>query len=441
MNDGSMTDTQNTQTVPPGRTLRRSQDDKVLAGVAGGLGQHLGINAWWFRWAFIFLAFAGGAGVLLYIAAWIFIPEPGEDETAVSRWLSTLDFSDVGTVVGVALIGAAALIVATNVFDISGAFIAAGVLFAIGLILYRGGIDVGAKGDPPPPAAPPPSDTHSDDDDMPTTKVDEDTPLTEEVGGVPATVAATAVSTETASESAPPTHTAPRPKKEKSILGRLTLAIALIVVSLMALLDVSGVSIGNVGAGEWFDPVHYAAVALGIVGVGLILGAWIGKSPMLIVVGLLILPMLFITAVWPRSFPWTAGEIAVRPSTVSQVDSPYELGAGEMIIDLTALTVEELAAVDSVEMTLGAGRLEVRVPADVGVAIEARVGMGTFEPLKFERGGIGIHEAVEIGPGPIVLHIDAEVGAGTIVVRNSDQVLSSDTIFEEEDLVTRGATP
>ncbi|MCZ7531801.1 MAG: PspC domain-containing protein [Acidimicrobiia bacterium] len=431
-----MTDTRNTQTVPPGRSLRRSREDKILAGVAGGLGQHLGINAWWFRWAFIFLALAGGAGVLLYIVAWIFIPEPGEDETSVSRWLSTLDFSDVGTVIGVALIGAAALIVAANVFDISGAFIAAGVLFAIGFILYRGGIDFGAKGDPPPR-----SPSGHPDDDIETTTVDEDTPLTEEVGGVPTSAAAATVSTKTISQPASTEPRLPRPKKEKSILGRLTLAIVLIVVSLMALLDVSGVSIGNVGAGEWFDPIHYAAVALGIVGVGLILGAWIGKSPMLIVVGILILPMLFITAVWPRSFPWTAGEIAVRPLTASQVDSPYELGAGEMIIDLTALTVDELAAVGSVEMTLGAGRLEIRVPADVGVALGARVGMGTFEPLKYERGGIGVHEALEIGPGPIVLHIDAEVGAGTIVVRNSDQLPWTDTTFEEEDVVTGGVTP
>ena len=38
--------------------------DRVLAGVAGGLGTHLGINAWWFRLAFIILAFFGGFGNL-----------------------------------------------------------------------------------------------------------------------------------------------------------------------------------------------------------------------------------------------------------------------------------------------------------------------------------------------------------------------------------------
>ncbi len=437
-----MTDTRNTQTVPPGRTLRRSREDKVLAGVAGGLGQHLGINAWWFRWAFIFLAFAGGAGVLLYIAAWIFIPEPGEDETAVSRWLSTLDFSDVGTVVGVALIGAAALIVATSVFDISGAFIAAGILFALGFILYRGGVDFSTKGDaappPPPPDDHPLPDEHGERDDMPS---NEDTPFTEEVDGADASAVSAAALTEIASEPAPPKPKSPKPPKEKSMLGRLTLAVVLIVISLMALLDVSGLSFGNVDTREWFDPVHYAAAALTIVGIGLVVGTWLGRSRMLIVVGFALLPILFITALWPRSFPWTAGDVVFRPPTAAEVDSPYQLGAGEMLIDLTLLSPDELALVGRIESTLGAGRLEIRVPEDVGVAIEARVGIGSFEPLGYEHGGIGIHEAMEIGPDPIVMHIDAEVGAGIIVVRNSDELLWTETIFEDGDFIVGRTTP
>ena len=62
------------------RRLRRSRDDKVIAGVCGGPGRYLGIDPVLVRIAFVVLALAGGGGVLLYIVGWILIPEesPGE---------------------------------------------------------------------------------------------------------------------------------------------------------------------------------------------------------------------------------------------------------------------------------------------------------------------------------------------------------------------------
>lgn len=67
----------------PDRTripLRRSTTDKVVAGVAGGLGRYLGVDPVIIRIALVVLALTGGSGVLLYIIAWIAIPEelPGE---------------------------------------------------------------------------------------------------------------------------------------------------------------------------------------------------------------------------------------------------------------------------------------------------------------------------------------------------------------------------
>jgi len=60
--------------------LRRSRTDKVVAGVAGGLGRYLGIDPVILRVAFVVLTLAGLAGVLVYIIGWIAIPEekPGE---------------------------------------------------------------------------------------------------------------------------------------------------------------------------------------------------------------------------------------------------------------------------------------------------------------------------------------------------------------------------
>jgi phage shock protein C len=64
------------------RRLLRSRDDRVIAGVCGGLGRHLGIDPVLIRIAAVVLVFAGGAGILLYAIGWIAIPE--EPEVGVS---------------------------------------------------------------------------------------------------------------------------------------------------------------------------------------------------------------------------------------------------------------------------------------------------------------------------------------------------------------------
>lgn len=64
----------------PMRVLRRSKTDRVLAGVAGGLGRYLGVDPVILRIAFVVMTLAGLAGVLVYIIGWIAIPEEKEGE-------------------------------------------------------------------------------------------------------------------------------------------------------------------------------------------------------------------------------------------------------------------------------------------------------------------------------------------------------------------------
>jgi signal transduction histidine kinase len=56
----------------PALPFRRSDDDRVLAGVCGGVASALGVDATLVRLAFALLALAGGAGVLLYLALWAY---------------------------------------------------------------------------------------------------------------------------------------------------------------------------------------------------------------------------------------------------------------------------------------------------------------------------------------------------------------------------------
>jgi signal transduction histidine kinase len=55
------------------RLVRRTRG-KLIAGVASGLGDEFGIEPNLVRLAFLVLAFAGGAGIALYAAAWIWMP-------------------------------------------------------------------------------------------------------------------------------------------------------------------------------------------------------------------------------------------------------------------------------------------------------------------------------------------------------------------------------
>lgn len=63
--------------------LRRSTGERMIGGVCGGLGRYFGVDPVWFRLAFIVLAFGGGSGVLIYLVAWLIIPEERDGEPVV----------------------------------------------------------------------------------------------------------------------------------------------------------------------------------------------------------------------------------------------------------------------------------------------------------------------------------------------------------------------
>lgn len=63
------------------KRLYRSSTQKVIGGVAGGLGDYLDIDPVLIRIAFVVALFFGGAGLLAYIIAWIIIPEQPRENT------------------------------------------------------------------------------------------------------------------------------------------------------------------------------------------------------------------------------------------------------------------------------------------------------------------------------------------------------------------------
>jgi phage shock protein PspC (stress-responsive transcriptional regulator) len=88
------------------RRLLRSRDDRMVAGVAGGLGRYFHVDPVIFRIGFAVSVFFGGLGVLAYLALWLFVPadpESGEEPAPAPAQRSQL--------LGVAVIVVGALVV------------------------------------------------------------------------------------------------------------------------------------------------------------------------------------------------------------------------------------------------------------------------------------------------------------------------------------------
>ena len=94
-----------TPTPPPSdqpRRLTRSSSDRVIGGVAGGLGRYFGVDPVVFRIGIAAAAFAGGIGVFVYVAALLFVPDEEGSPTLFDRHRAL-------TIAGTVLLGIAVL--------------------------------------------------------------------------------------------------------------------------------------------------------------------------------------------------------------------------------------------------------------------------------------------------------------------------------------------
>lgn len=89
--DTSPLDTDPEPTVPAGRPpLRRACHGRMLAGVAAGIADYLDVDVTIVRVAFAVFAFLGGAGIPVYLACVLLIPEEGTDQSIASQLLDSV---------------------------------------------------------------------------------------------------------------------------------------------------------------------------------------------------------------------------------------------------------------------------------------------------------------------------------------------------------------
>jgi phage shock protein C len=59
---------------PKSRRLYRSRTDRMIGGVAGGLGEYFHLDPTLMRLIIVAFMFLGGSGLLAYFIAWIIVP-------------------------------------------------------------------------------------------------------------------------------------------------------------------------------------------------------------------------------------------------------------------------------------------------------------------------------------------------------------------------------
>lgn len=391
-------------TTPPSGPgpLRRPRRGRFIAGVGAGLAQRLDLPTWLIRALLVVLSFAGGFGIALYVAGWLLIPEEGSDQPIASGLLDRVDSATAW--VGLGLIAVAALVIADNLWFLRGDLIVAAVLIVAGVLLYRGDIgprrtgtvdrgdgpDDADPGPPPPPQ--PPADAGDGDEGGPTHN-DGDDGSTGDGGG----------STGGGSTPAPPPSPS-APPRPRSVLGRATVAFTLIAVGVMGMIDL---------ATPRFDPGarHYLALALAVIGVGLVVGAWVGRARGLIVAGVLLVPLLALSPIAELDLAPSIGQQVFSPDTAAELRERYRHGIGELVVDLTdlELTPGETITVDA---EVNIGQVRVLVPADAAVEATGSVRVGDVELLDRSWSGVGADGAVSaLGrAGTIVLDLHADFG-------------------------------
>jgi phage shock protein PspC (stress-responsive transcriptional regulator) len=258
--------------------------------------------------------------------------------------------------------------------------------------------------------------------------------------------------------------------------GGLVLAGILIPLSILVL---TGVLVwwfvsGEGPAGDAGDIAKRAAFGIGILalcGMIAIGGAWAAAAGGETVVAIIVIVagVAIVGGAFLRPMRWlvlpaitlalTAGLVAAsgidldggvgerdyRPTSVTEMRDTYELGIGELVVDLRNA---DLPAGD-VEMglDLGIGDARVIVPDDVCVATDAEVGIGEVRSFETENGGIDVdfEDPRDAAPDVTRLVVSADIGFGALRIGRSEFDTSVDPIDFDfgdsggHDLGTNGA--
>ena len=346
--------------------LRRSVSDRKVAGVAGGLARHLDVDPIILRVGFVVLAFFGGAGLILYAAGWLLVPEEDRERAVVNldERSRTIALVALGVVAVLALVG-----------DSWGAYWFPWPLAIIGLIAF---LLLSRNREARQPVAPAATGWTADG-----------SPMSGAAPG-PAYV--------------PP----PRdPRKRGPKLFWFTLLLIAVAEGVLGIVD---------GAGAPVVDSAYPALAVGIIAVMLLVGSVVGRAGGLIALGVVASLAL---AAGTAADRWDGERYEYSPPVTADLADTYAVGNGELVLDLTDL--RDLEGLDgrTVELQGEVGRIEVLVPRGVDVEADVEIdGPGGYQVFEREGGGFSSRtvQSHDGGTGAPLLTLVAALEAGEIII-------------------------
>ena len=372
--------------------LRRSVTDRHVAGVAGGIARHLDIDAIIVRVALVVGVFFGGAGLLLYVGAWLLVPEEGTDDEPLG-----LDRRSRS----IALAGVGILALLSAVGDWAGAFwfpwpvAVAGA--AIVWFLHRKEKNASRTRTGYGYAEPTYTQT-----------ADTATDLHRHRCG-PADLRAAdlrAAHLRPAHlRAAPPRN----PRKRGPKLFLFTVALIALAEGVLGVVDLSGVSVVDSA---------YPALALGITAAMLVLGAFWGRAGGLIALGLV---AAIATAGATLGNAIDDEDRSYAPTTAGEVQEQYDFGGGRFTLDLS--DVSDVDALDGRDIAIDGvgGRIEVIVPDGMDVDVRTQVAGGDSRVFDQRSDGFDVTQNGFLDGGDDVpdLSIHIDLVGGEILVREA----------------------
>jgi phage shock protein PspC (stress-responsive transcriptional regulator) len=391
--------------------MRRSRDDRYIAGVCGGLARYLNVDPVVVRVIVAALTVVGGVGIVLYGAAWLLAPEEGSDQSMLESHLPAsprvrvLGWIVAGVIAAIAVIGSGPW------FDWGwiGPFPLIGLIVLIWVLARprsSGSSEpaastapatppVGSTATAPGPPPPPPADSTTSDaassgTDPATTAMlparEDDDQTTRLPMVPPSSTPAVVPPTEQSSAPPPPPPPAPTPagpppspptpkRRFDPTLTLLTLATLVVATGLLWLIDQTTTDVNG--------PV-YLATGIAVVGAGILVGTWWGNGRALIPLGAVLTVVLIAVSQLPV---WRFGEINEAPTNAADVRSSYQMGAGQIRLDLTRVTDLQALDGETIHLETGLGQTRVIVPRDLDVTVYAQLNAGDVRVFDREANG------------------------------------------------------
>ena len=370
---------------------------RVLAGVCAAIGRATNTDPVLWRVLIAVLSLVGGIGVLVYLVGWLFIPAEGDTGSPVEALFGRGRSSTspiVVVIVGIAaFLGGSSLLFSRS----EHLLLLIGLILAAVLLINRsvGDRSGSAPVPPPPPYAPPTEPVETPGYQPPFAPYG---PYTSGPYPHPGLVTAPAPV---------------KPVRPPSRLGRVTFSLILLGLGVVGLVDV-------IGHGT-IPFAGYVAVALAMVGVGLVLGAWFGRSRGLIALGIVLALMLGIATAAEHARPvrGSAGDVTWQPASITALADSYEHGFGNARLDLSQ--VDFTGQDKHIVVRLNAGDLRVVVPPKVDVDVTAKVGAGNANVFDSSWNGVNTPRRTVVnndtdGPGGGHLTLDIQLAVGDLEV-------------------------